>query len=183
MSVGRGAAGRPESPSAAKPPPFPRYSAPPDRAWPQGAEWGAGQISVGLIPASTTFSSTMSMRSAGRFFASASLRIDLSAIRRALALVVIRSFAKGLELDRAAVDAGLTLPYHNGRSEGVNTRTKRIMRDMHGRAGFATARPPLINTRCLGPHYRRLRDGVARFDRPATEMGAVACRLKGLTPN
>lgn len=30
----------------------------------------------------------------------------------------LRSFANGLELDRAAVDAGLTLPCHNGRSSG-----------------------------------------------------------------
>ena len=44
------------------------------------------------------------------------------------------SFANSLEPDR--VDAGLTLLYHNGRTEGVNTRTKRIMRQMHGRAGF-----------------------------------------------
>jgi transposase len=29
------------------------------------------------------------------------------------------------------VNAGLTLPYHNGRTEGVNTRTKRIMGQMH----------------------------------------------------
>jgi transposase len=53
-------------------------------------------------------------------------------------------FANGLELDRAAVDAGLTLPYHNGRTEGVNTRTKKIMRQMHGRAGF-----PLLRHRIL----------------------------------
>jgi hypothetical protein len=44
----------------------------------------------------------------------------------------LRSFTNGLEIDRSAV----TLPYHNGRTEGVNTRTKRIMRQMHGRAGF-----------------------------------------------
>lgn len=56
----------------------------------------------------------------------------------------LHSFANGLELDRAAVDAGLTLPYHNGRTEGVNTRTKRIMRQMHGRAGF-----PLLRHRIL----------------------------------
>ncbi len=55
---------------------------------------------------------------------------------RAADLPHLHSFANGLELDRSAVDAGLTLPYHNGRSEGVNTRTKRIMRQMHGRAGF-----------------------------------------------
>lgn len=40
----------------------------------------------------------------------------------------------GLELDRAAVNAGLTLPLKHGRTEGVNTRTKRIMGQMHGRA-------------------------------------------------
>ncbi len=36
-------------------------------------------------PASTTFSSAMLIRSAGRFFAAASLQIDCSAIRRASA--------------------------------------------------------------------------------------------------
>lgn len=56
----------------------------------------------------------------------------------------LHSFANGLEPDRAAVDAGLTLRYHNGRTEGVNTRTKRIMRQMHGRAGF-----PLLRHRFL----------------------------------
>ncbi|MCY0963469.1 ISL3 family transposase [Streptomyces sp. H27-H5] len=63
---------------------------------------------------------------------------------RAADLPHLHSFANGLELDRAAVDAGLTLPYHNGRTEGVNTRTKRIMRQMHGRAGF-----PLLRHRIL----------------------------------
>ncbi|MFD1275435.1 ISL3 family transposase [Streptomyces kaempferi] len=55
---------------------------------------------------------------------------------RAVDLPHLHSFANGLELDRAAVDASLTRPYHNGRTEGVNTRTKRIMRQIHGRAGF-----------------------------------------------
>ncbi|WP_431197157.1 ISL3 family transposase [Streptomyces flavusporus] len=63
---------------------------------------------------------------------------------RAADLPHLHSFANGLELDRAAVDAGLTLPYHNGRTEGVNTRTKKIMRQMHGRAGF-----PLLRHRIL----------------------------------
>ncbi|MGA5442321.1 ISL3 family transposase [Streptomyces griseoincarnatus] len=63
---------------------------------------------------------------------------------RAADLPHLHSFANGLELDRAAVDAGLTRPYHNGRTEGVNTRTKRIMRQMHGRAGF-----PLLRHRIL----------------------------------
>ncbi|MYS81627.1 hypothetical protein GTZ85_15770 [Streptomyces sp. SID5474] len=56
----------------------------------------------------------------------------------------LHSFTNGLEPDRAAVDAGLTRPHHNGRAEGVNTRTKRITRQMHGRAGF-----PLLRHRIL----------------------------------
>jgi len=40
--------------------------------------------------------------------------------------------------------ARLTLPYHNGGTEGVNTKTKRIMRQMHGRVGF-----PLLRHRIL----------------------------------
>ncbi|MEY9873279.1 hypothetical protein ABH931_002761 [Streptacidiphilus sp. MAP12-33] len=63
---------------------------------------------------------------------------------RAVDLPHLHSFANGLELDRVAVNAGLALPYHNGRTEGVNTRTKRIMRQMHGRAGF-----PLLRQRIL----------------------------------
>lgn len=56
----------------------------------------------------------------------------------------LHAFVNGLELDRAAVNAGLTLPHHNGRTEGVNTRTKRIMRQMHDRARF-----PLLRHRIL----------------------------------
>jgi transposase len=63
---------------------------------------------------------------------------------RAAALPHLHGFANGLELDRPAVDAGLTLPYHNGRTEGVNTRTKRIMRQMHGRAGFDLLRHRIL---------------------------------------
>ncbi|MYS82786.1 transposase, partial [Embleya scabrispora] len=56
----------------------------------------------------------------------------------------LHGFANGLELDRAAVNAALTLPHHNGRTEGVNTRTKRIMRQMHGRAGFHLLRRRIL---------------------------------------
>ena len=54
------------------------------------------------------------------------------------------SFCNDLELDRAAVDAGLTLPHHNDRTEGVNTHTKKIMRQMHGRAGFDLLRHRIL---------------------------------------
>ncbi|GAA2791957.1 hypothetical protein GCM10010505_19370 [Kitasatospora aburaviensis] len=63
---------------------------------------------------------------------------------RAVGLPHLHSFTNGLELDRAAVDARLTLPFHNGHTEGVNTRTKRITRQMRGRAGF-----PLLRHRIL----------------------------------
>lgn len=55
---------------------------------------------------------------------------------RAVDLPHLRSLTNDLEIDRSAVDAGLILPYHNGRTVGVNTRTTGIMRQMHGRAGF-----------------------------------------------
>ncbi|GED90804.1 hypothetical protein TNCT6_78890 [Streptomyces sp. 6-11-2] len=55
-----------------------------------------------------------------------------------------RSFTNGPEIDRSAVNAGLTLPYHNGRTEGVNTRTKRITRQMHGRPGFDLLRHRIL---------------------------------------
>lgn len=40
----------------------------------------------------------------------------------------VHSFTRGLDLDRAAVDAGLTLPHHNGRTEGVNNKIKLLKR-------------------------------------------------------
>lgn len=63
---------------------------------------------------------------------------------RAVDLPHLRSLTNGLEMDRSAVDGAVTLPYHNGRTEGVNTRTKRIMRQMHGRAGFNLLRHRIL---------------------------------------
>ncbi len=42
------------------------------------------------------------------------------------------------------VNAALTLPYSNGPTEGVNTKTKRVARQMHGRAGFALLRHRIL---------------------------------------
>ena len=63
---------------------------------------------------------------------------------RAADLPHLHAFTRGLERDRDAMIAGLTLPYSNGPTEGVNTKTKRIARQMHGRAGF-----PLLRHRIL----------------------------------
>ncbi|MEU5910641.1 transposase, partial [Micromonospora sp. NPDC047527] len=47
-------------------------------------------------------------------------------------------------LDRDAVNAALTYPFHNGGTEGVNTKTKLIKRQMYGRAGFALLRHRIL---------------------------------------
>ncbi|EST27565.1 hypothetical protein N566_23285 [Streptomycetaceae bacterium MP113-05] len=56
----------------------------------------------------------------------------------------LHAFTRGLERDRAAVNAALTLPHHNGGTEGVNNKTKLIKRQMYGRADF-----PLLRHRIL----------------------------------
>ena len=52
------------------------------------------------------------------------------AAARAVALPHLHSFTRGLELDLKAATAAVTLPHHNGRTEGGNTKTKKIKRDM-----------------------------------------------------
>lgn len=54
------------------------------------------------------------------------------------------AFSRGLDQDRDAVRAAVTLPFHNGGTEGVNTKTKRIMRQMHGRSGFTPLRHRIL---------------------------------------
>jgi hypothetical protein len=61
----------------------------------------------------------------------------------------LHAFTRGLERDHDAVTAALTLPYSNGPTEGVNTKTKRIARQMHGRADFTLLRHRIL----LGEQY------------------------------
>jgi hypothetical protein len=63
---------------------------------------------------------------------------------RAADLPNVHSFARGLDLDAQAVIAAVTLPFHNGRTEGVNTKTKMIKRQMYGRAGFTLLRHRIL---------------------------------------
>jgi transposase len=63
---------------------------------------------------------------------------------RACDLPSIHAFTHGLDLDSAAATAAVTLPYHNGRTEGVNTKTKLIKRQMYGRAGFTLLRHGIL---------------------------------------
>jgi transposase len=65
-------------------------------------------------------------------------------IVRACHIRELNSFVAGLERDKAAVLAGLTLPYSNGQTEGHITKLKLIKRMMYGRAGF-----PLLRQRVL----------------------------------
>jgi len=55
-----------------------------------------------------------------------------------------QSFAKGIQQDKAAVLAGLTLPWSQGPLEGHVNRLKLIKRSMYGRA-----RLPLLRARVL----------------------------------
>ncbi len=56
----------------------------------------------------------------------------------------LQSFAHGVGQDKAAVQAGLTLPISNGQVEGQVTKIKLIKRMMYGRATF-----PLLRQRVL----------------------------------
>ena len=59
-------------------------------------------------------------------------------------LAELQSFAYGVEQDKAAVQAGLTLPLSSGQVEGQVTKIKLIKRMMYGRATF-----PLLRQRVL----------------------------------
>jgi transposase len=63
---------------------------------------------------------------------------------RAADLPHVHAFTRGLDLDTQAATAALTLPFHNGRTEGVNTKTKMIKRQMYGRAGFTLLRHRIL---------------------------------------
>ena len=66
------------------------------------------------------------------------------AAARAADLPHVHAFTRGLDLDIQAATAALTLPFHNGRTEGVNTRTKMIKRQMYGRAGLTLLRHRIL---------------------------------------
>jgi transposase len=54
-------------------------------------------------------------------------------------------FARGLTDDRAAVEAGLTLEWSNGQTEGWVNRLTLLKRSMYGRANFDLLRRRLLN--------------------------------------
>jgi len=78
----------------------------------------------------------------------------------------LHAFTRGLEKDRAAVDAALTLPHHNGGTEGVNNRTKLIKRQMYGRASFPPPPPPTT-------------EQTRSFDRPSSTLQMATVIRRG----
>ncbi len=77
----------------------------------------------------------------------------------------LHAFTRGLDQDRDAIEAALTSEYHNGGTEGVNTRSKLIKRQMYGRAGFALLRHRILLGQLHPPSPPNL--GQSRtFDRP-----------------
>lgn len=58
----------------------------------------------------------------------------------------LRSFARGLQRDEAAVRAGLDLPWSQGQTEGQITRLKLIKRQGYGRARFDLLRQRVLHT-------------------------------------
>ncbi|TJZ96278.1 transposase [Actinacidiphila oryziradicis] len=59
-------------------------------------------------------------------------------------LPALHGFIQGLEKDRAAVQAGLDLPYSSGATEGINNKAKLLKRQTYGRAGFALLRRRIL---------------------------------------
>ncbi|SNR96016.1 Transposase [Actinomadura mexicana] len=59
-------------------------------------------------------------------------------------LLNVHSFIRGLRLDIDTVRAALTSENHNGGTEGVNTKTKLIKRQINSRAGFHLLRHRIL---------------------------------------
>jgi transposase len=69
---------------------------------------------------------------------------DWSETARASDLPHLQAFTRGMDLDKQAVIAAVALPFHNGRTEGVNTKTKMIKRQLYGRADFTLLRHRIL---------------------------------------
>jgi transposase len=64
---------------------------------------------------------------------------------RASEIADLQRFATGLLLDKAAVQAGLTLAWSNGQTEGQINRRKTVKRQMYGRASFDLLRQRVLH--------------------------------------
>jgi transposase len=59
-------------------------------------------------------------------------------------IIELLNFAQGLEKERSALYAALTLPYSNGPVEGKINKLKSIKRSMYGRSGFPLLRQKVL---------------------------------------
>ena len=66
------------------------------------------------------------------------------ATTRAVDLPHLHSLTSGLRSDQSTVDSALVCLTTTGRTEGINTRTNRITRQMHRRAGFGLLRHRIL---------------------------------------
>lgn len=65
----------------------------------------------------------------------------------------IRSFARGLRQDLAAVTAGLSISWNSGSVEGHVNRIKMLKRQMYGRASFDLLRHRILCLSTTHWHY------------------------------
>jgi transposase len=63
---------------------------------------------------------------------------------QASSIAELGSFVQGIQRDRAAVEAGLTLEWSQGQTEGHITRLKLLKRQMYGRAKFDLLRQRML---------------------------------------
>jgi Transposase len=101
---------------------------------------------------------------------------------RAADLPDLHSFARGLDLDMKAATAALTLPYHNGRTEGVNTKTKMLKRQMFGRAGFELLRHRILLGLGHGSSPPKERQSRELDKLPASRRRSRPCCLPACAP-
>jgi len=61
-------------------------------------------------------------------------------------IAAMQNFAAGMEKDKEAIVAAITLEWSNGPVEGQVNRLKLRKRQLYGRAGFALLRQYVLNT-------------------------------------
>jgi transposase len=61
-------------------------------------------------------------------------------------VLAMQNFAAGIEKDKEAIVAAVTLEWSNGPVEGQVNRLKLRKRQLYGRAGFALLRQYVLNT-------------------------------------
>jgi transposase len=56
----------------------------------------------------------------------------------------VHSFTRGIDQDTDTVTTAVTTAHHNGHTEGMNTKTKLLKRQIYGRAGLALLRHRIL---------------------------------------